>query len=204
MAQSKPFSSKKQYRNDVIESFRKSIIDARVAKENPSRKRSSLERLAESIEQIYGSSQDSAPDFFRILQNIIYQHHGTGVDKAMAIAKAFNRSLGSMLPSIYSLDDSAQTLLQKKESESEAESLRQYIAQSIILATEKRNMSLAKLGKLTCLSPVTINDAVSVRSKKTLNISTLWIIANALQLPVDYFVPTQDSLIPIVPFPSSD
>lgn len=67
MAQSKPFSSKKQYRNDVIESFRKSIIDARVDKGNPSRKRSSLERLAESIEQIYGSSQDSAPDFFRIL-----------------------------------------------------------------------------------------------------------------------------------------
>lgn len=82
--------------------------------------------------------------------------------------------------------------------------MRQYIAQSIILATEKRDMSLAKLGRLTCLSPVTINDAVSVHSKKTLNISTLWIIANALQLPVDYFVPTQDSLIPIVPFPSSD
>lgn len=204
MAQSKPFSSKKQYRNNVIESFRKSIIDALATKESPPQKRSSLERLAESIEQIYGSSQDSAPDFFRILQNIIYQHHGTSVDKAIAIAKVFNRPLGSMLPSTRSLDDSAQTLLQKKKSENDAESLRQYIAQSIILATEKRDMSLAKLGRLTGLSPVTINDAVSVRSKKALNISTLWIIANALQLPVDYFVPTQDGLIPIVPFQSSD
>lgn len=204
MAQSKPFSSKNQYRNDVIESFRKSIIDARAAKESPIQKNISLERLAESIEQVYGSSQDSAPDFFRVLQNIIYQHLGTGVDKAMAIAKAFNRPLGSMLPLTSILDDSAQILLQKKESESETKSLHQYIAQSIILATEKRDMSLAKLGRLTCLSPITINDAVSVRSKKTLNISTLWIIANALQLPVDYFIPTQDSLIPVVPFPSSD
>lgn len=204
MAQSKPFSSKNQYRNDVIESFRKSIIDARAAKESPIQKNISLERLTESIEQIYGSSQDPAPDFFRILQNIIYQHHGTSVDKAMVIAKVFNRPLGSMLPSPRSLDDSAQILLQKKESEGEAESLRQYIAQSIILATEKRDISLAKLGRLTGLSPVTINDAVSVRSQKTLNISTLWIIASALQLPIDYFIPTQDSLIPIVPFPSSD
>lgn len=171
-------------KQDIIDTFRKNVL---VAQNNQGL---SLKQLADKM-----ANKSKVTSTNELLHNIIYSSSGTSIRNAIALAQTLETSVGQLLPDIETnkLQNAQSYMLlycQLKQEKKDAVILATRISQEISL----HNISFKKLGNTAGIATSTIQMITNSLTSYSASITTLWLIANALQVEIDSLLPTTDLL----------
>lgn len=131
------------------------------------------------------------------INNVLYGRGGTSIEPAVAIAQAINRSLGELLPPINPKSEK-----DRRRAEDTRDDLHDnktnYTVNSFAsyrIQQEKtyRKLTIDALASKSGLGRATVS-AIRPKTGVAIRLTTLWLIAKALCVPVDYLLPSLSQL----------